>query len=142
MALGSKGGQAWQVGIQHPRAPQPLAALSLYDGEAVATSGDYQRYFEVDGQRYSHLLDPRRGMPAQASQAVTVLVTARPDAGVRSDVASTPLFIAGDAWPAMARRYAVDAVLRVDAAGRISVTRAMSARLRLLGDTVVEIRAD
>ena len=142
MALGAKGGQAWQVGIQHPRAPQPLAALALYDGEAIGTSGDYQRYFEVDGRRYSHLLDPRSGMPARASQAVTVLVTPRPGAGVLSDVASKPLFIAGDAWQAMARRYAVTHVMRIDAAGRIVATRALSARMRLLGDTVVAVVDD
>jgi hypothetical protein len=49
MALGSKGGQPWRVGIQHPRAAAPLATLELRDGEAIGTSGDYQRYFELDG---------------------------------------------------------------------------------------------
>ena len=46
MALGKKGDQPWRIGIQHPRTPAPLATLPLYDGEAVGTSGDYQRYFE------------------------------------------------------------------------------------------------
>jgi thiamine biosynthesis lipoprotein len=53
MALGSKNGQRWRVGIQHPRQPGPLATVELDDGEAIGTSGDYQRYFEVDGKRYA-----------------------------------------------------------------------------------------
>ena len=40
-----------------------LATLDLLDGEAIGTSGDYQRYFEVGGRRYSHLIDPRSGWP-------------------------------------------------------------------------------
>jgi thiamine biosynthesis lipoprotein len=57
MALGSKEGRPWRIGIQHPRQPGPLATINLNDGEAIGTSGDYQRYFEVDGQRYAHLID-------------------------------------------------------------------------------------
>jgi len=135
MALGKKGDRPWQIGIQHPRAPTPIAALALYDGEAIGTSGDYQRYFELDGRRYSHLLDPRTGEPATGTQAVTVLVTPQPGAGVLSDVASKPIFIAGDQWRGMARRFGLDHVLRVDAQGRIEVTRAMGARMQPLGST-------
>ena len=80
MALGDKGGTPWRVGIQHPRAAAPLATLELRDGEAIGTSGDYQRYFEVDGKRYCHLLDPRSGRPAEGTQAVTVLIPPRPGA--------------------------------------------------------------
>jgi thiamine biosynthesis lipoprotein len=58
IALGSKDGRPWRVGIQHPRQPGPLATLELHDGEAIGTSGDYQRFFELAGKRYSHLLDP------------------------------------------------------------------------------------
>ncbi|MBL8417358.1 MAG: FAD:protein FMN transferase, partial [Dechloromonas sp.] len=73
MALGSKEGKKWRVGIQHPRQPGPLATVTLDDGEAIGTSGDYQRFFEVGGERYPHLLDPRSGYPAAHTQAVTVL---------------------------------------------------------------------
>jgi FAD:protein FMN transferase len=130
MALGSKGGKAWRVGIQHPRAPTPLATLELKDGEAIGTSGDYQRYFELAGKRYCHILDPRSGRPAQGTQAVTILVTPRPGAGTLSDAASKPLFIAGPAaWREYARKLEIDHALRVDASGRISVTRAFRDRL-------------
>jgi thiamine biosynthesis lipoprotein len=130
MALGSKGGTPWRVGIQHPRQPAPLATLELRDGEAIGTSGDYQRYFEVDGRRYCHLLDPRSGVPADRTQAVTVLIPPGPEAGMRSDVTSKPLFIAGDDWPALAAKLGVTQVLRIDAAGRIQVTADFKPRLK------------
>lgn len=133
MALGRKGDQPWRVGIQHPREPAPLASMPLYDGEAVGTSGDYQRYFEVDGKRYSHLLDPRTGAPSNASRSMTILVTPREGAGTLSDAASKPAFIAGDGWREMTRRYGIDHALRVGADGRIEVTRELNARLQYYG---------
>ena len=133
MALGGKGEQPWRVGIQHPREPAPLASLPLYDGEAVGTSGDYQRYFEVDGRRYSHLLDPRNGQPATQTQSLTVLVTPRAGAGTLSDAASKPLFIAGADWPRYAERFDLRHVMRVDGEGRVEVTRALQARLKYHG---------
>jgi len=63
IALGRKGDRPWRVGIQHPRRGGALATLDLHDGEAIGTSGDYQRFFEVDGRRYCHLIDPRSGQP-------------------------------------------------------------------------------
>lgn len=129
MALGSKGKQPWRVGIQHPRQPGTMATMPLYDGEAVGTSGDYQRYFELDGIRYAHLLDPRTFEPAHGTQALTVLVTPRPHAGVLSDVASKPAYLAGDGWREQARRFGIAHALRVAVDGRVEVTRALRARL-------------
>lgn len=130
IALGTKGGQPWRIGVQHPRAAGPLALLNLDDGEAIGTSGDYQRYFELDATRYSHLIDPRTGWPARDVQAVTVLVTPRPRAGALSDAASKPLFIAAARdWRDMARRLQVEHVMRIDASGAITVTRAMRGRV-------------
>lgn len=129
MALGSKGGTPWRVGIQHPRRAGALATLDLKDGEAIGTSGDYQRFFEINGKRYCHLIDPRTGWPADKTQAVTVI--ARGDrAGTLSDVASKPLFIAGpENWRRLAQKMGVGEVLFVAADGGISVTRAMNERL-------------
>ena len=131
MALGSKGGTPWRVGIQHPRSPAPLATLDLMDGEAIGTSGDYQRYFELDGRRYCHLLDPRSGWPATGTQAVTVLIPPRPQAGMWSDWASKPIFIAGQDWRAMAQRLGLTQVLRVDASGQVEITDELRARLKM-----------
>lgn len=129
LALGAKGGTAWKVGIQHPRRAGALALLELHDGEAIGTSGDYQRFFEIDGKRYCHLIDPRSGYPAEQTEAVSVLVSGG-HAGVRSDVSSKPLFIAGPAgWRALAGKLGVAQVLYVAADGRISVTRALAGRI-------------
>ncbi|HSN64111.1 MAG TPA: FAD:protein FMN transferase [Azonexus sp.] len=134
MALGSKEGRKWRVGIQHPRQPGPMATVALEDGEAVGTSGDYQRFFEVDGKRYAHLLDPRSGYPADHTQAVTVLIPGGAKAGTRSDAASKPIFIAGtDAWRAMAKQMEIGLVLRVDRDNRVFVTEALYPRLEFVG---------
>jgi thiamine biosynthesis lipoprotein len=128
LALGQKGGKPWKVGIQHPRRAGALATLALRDGEAIGTSGDYQRFFEVAGKRYCHLIDPRTGQPADQAQAVTVIAHG-PHAGTLSDVASKPLFIAGPTdWPRMAAKMGIDEVLFVAADGSLAATRAMQAR--------------
>lgn len=143
MALGSKQGKPWRIGIQHPRQPGPLATVTLADGEAIGTSGDYQRFFEVDGKRYAHLLDPRTGYPADHTQAVTVLIPPGPRAGTLSDASSKPIFIAGpEHWREMARKMEIGLVLRVDRDNRIFVTDALQKRLEFIGQppemTVVE----
>jgi thiamine biosynthesis lipoprotein len=136
MALGDKGGRPWRVGIQHPRQPGPLATIALSDGEAIGTSGDYPRVFELDGKRYPHLLDPRTGWPASHTQAVTVLIPAGPKSGTLSDATSKPIFIAGaDGWREMAKKMGVSLVLRVDADGHIFVTQALRDRLEFIGNT-------
>ena len=134
MALGSKDGRKWRVGIQHPRQPGPLATVMLDDGEAIGTSGDYQRYFELDGRRYSHLIDPRSARPVDHTQAVTVLIPAGAQAGTLSDASSKPIFIAGpDGWREMARKMGSELVLRVDRDQRIEVTAALHKRLEYIG---------
>ena len=134
MALGSKEGRKWRVGIQHPRQPGPLATVELEDGEAIGTSGDYQRFFEVDGQRFAHLLDPRTGYPADHTQAVTILIPPGPKAGTLSDAASKPIFIAGpEHWREMAQKMEIGLVLRVDRDNRIFVTDALRKRLDFIG---------
>ena len=65
-------GTPWVVGIQHPRNPEAvMATLDLFHG-AIATSGDYERFVEIDGGRYSHILSPRTGMPARGLAGVSV----------------------------------------------------------------------
>jgi thiamine biosynthesis lipoprotein len=146
MALGSRDGRGtpWRVGIQHPRAETvggaPLATLELHDGEAIGTSGDYQRYFMVGDRRYCHLLDPRTGFPADATQAVTILIAPGPNAGMRSDGPSKPIFIAGRAWLDVAKKMGVDAALRVGADGTVSATPAMKARVKIeIPDLKIEL---
>ena len=129
LALGMHGKRPWKVGIQHPRKPGALATLELHDGEAIGTSGDYQRYFELDGRRYCHLIDPRTGQPVQGVQAVTIL-THGVRAGLLSDAASKPLFISGvDGWRSAASKMQLEEALLIDAQGVVHLTAAMQKRL-------------
>ena len=129
IALGRHGARPWHIGVQHPRKPGAIVELDLRDGEAIGTSGDYQRFFELDGKRYCHIIDPRTGYPVSHTQSLTVLAPPGPHAGVLSDVASKPGFIA-DArhWEARLARLGIKAAMRVDESGKISMTQAMAER--------------
>lgn len=66
-------GTPWQIGIQDPRQRERIiASIPVLQG-ALTTSGDYERFFELDGRRYCHILDPRDGQPVQHWRSVTVL---------------------------------------------------------------------
>jgi FAD:protein FMN transferase len=65
-------GTPWRAGIRHPRLQDAaVAAFDLAEG-ALATSGDYERYFDIDGKRYCHILNPRTGMPVTHWQSISV----------------------------------------------------------------------
>ncbi len=66
-------GNNWIVGIQHPREINSIIKKIKLDGYTVATSGDYEQYFEVDGIRYHHILDPKSGYPSRGLQSVTII---------------------------------------------------------------------
>ncbi len=71
--LGAQPGDVpWRVGIQHPRRAGALLASLPVSSGALATSGDYERFIEVDGVRHCHVLDPRTGRSARGFQSVTV----------------------------------------------------------------------
>lgn len=105
------------VGVQHPRAlGRLLGDLTMGQDQAVATSGDYQRFFEVDGKRYHHILDPHTGRPARRLIQCTILAPT----AVEADALSTAVFVmgteAGLEW--VEHLPDVEAVL-VDASGQI-----------------------
>ena len=66
-------GSPWRVGISHPRHADAIMATVEIDGGAVATSGDYQRFFDLDGRRYCHIIDARSGRPVTHWQSISVL---------------------------------------------------------------------
>jgi FAD:protein FMN transferase len=66
-------GNDWMVGIQHPRDLKEIIKKIRLNNISVATSGDYENYFEKDGVRYHHILDPKTGYPARGNQSVTVI---------------------------------------------------------------------
>jgi FAD:protein FMN transferase len=130
IALGERGNRPWKIGIQHPRKASAIAVMDIYDGEAIGTSGDYQRYFEKDGKRYCHIIDPTTGMPVENVQSVSVVAKRGAQAGVFSDVASKPIFIApANAWRDSARAMNIDLAMRVGGMGEIDLTPLMMRRL-------------
>src|SRR6185369_5042394 len=71
-AAGSQAdGSPWRVAIRHPRRDDVIAGTVDLRGGAVATSGDYERFFEIDGQRYCHIVNPRTGEPVAHWQSVS-----------------------------------------------------------------------
>jgi thiamine biosynthesis lipoprotein len=73
VAAGSADAAAWRVGVRDPRAPERLLGVVELRRGFVASSGDYERYFERDGRRYHHILDPRTGYPAAGPRGVTLV---------------------------------------------------------------------
>jgi len=74
-AAGSKGDEPWRVGVKNPETSGSLGVLSIRE-RAVVTSGDYMRFFEHEGRRYAHILDPKTGWPieqAKSPKSVTLL---------------------------------------------------------------------
>jgi len=137
-ALGDRAGRPWHVGVDSPRGRGFLATLNLKDGEAIGTSGDYRRYYEIDGKRYSHIIDPRTGYPVSGMQSVTVLVPRQAGAGALSDAASKPIFIGGlGGWRNAAFRMGVSQAMLVDSEGVIHVTRQLKARLLFSNPEIV-----
>jgi thiamine biosynthesis lipoprotein len=83
-------GSPWRIGIQDPQDSQKLlGTLSVPSGTAIATSGDYQRYYEINGTRYHHILDPATGWPARHAHSVTVVT----HSAFMADYYSTLLFV-------------------------------------------------
>ena len=82
---------AWKIGLQHPRKPESLLASFSLSGKAAATSGDYQKYFDHEGTRYHHILNPKTGYPVPGVMSAMVVAETVMDA----DALSTALFVMG-----------------------------------------------
>lgn len=89
--LGDRRGRPWMVGIRDPRHDGQVAISVPLVDEAISTSGDYERYFEEDGIRYHHILQPGTGKPANGVHSASVF---GPDA-VLTDALSTAVFVLG-----------------------------------------------
>ena len=107
-------GSPWRIGVVDPRDGQTAIATLLVAMGGVATSGDYQRYWEFGGRRYGHILDPRTGWPVEGLASATVVARDRLTAGACSTVA----ILKGEAGIAWLREQA-PAHVYVDRAHRL-----------------------
>jgi thiamine biosynthesis lipoprotein len=121
------GGRKFPIGIQHPRKEGEVLGFIDLENEAISTAGDYERFFEHDGVRYHHILDPHTLQPARRCQNVTVIARD----GIWADGLDTGIFVMGaelgmqliEALPD------VEAII-VDASGRIHVSSGLRDRIR------------
>jgi len=125
-------GKPWRIAIRHPRRPGDLIGYVDVEDCAVATSGDYERFFIYQGKRYHHILDPRSGMPARTCESVTVMA---PSAAL-ADALATGLFVLG---PQAGLRLTqvldgVEAVFIYAEGDSIKLSRGIEGRFRRLGD--------
>ncbi|MCB2101254.1 MAG: FAD:protein FMN transferase [Rhodobacterales bacterium] len=127
--LGRHGARPWRVAIRDPFEWGAVAAVDMRPGEVLYTSGNYERYLEQDGVRFSHILDPRTGRPAPDIVSASVLDVD----GALADAAATALCVAGrDGWRAVAAAMGVRAALLIDADGHILMTPEMHRRVTLV----------
>jgi thiamine biosynthesis lipoprotein len=92
-------GRPWAIGIQDPRKPDGIAASIAVSHGALTTSGDYERFFDIDGKRYCHVLNPHTGMPVSHWRSVSVLA---PLAVLGGSVSTVAMLKEGEALPFLA----------------------------------------
>jgi thiamine biosynthesis lipoprotein len=125
-AIGQHGDRPWRVGIRNPRGEGVLASVDTGADESIFTSGDYERYFEYQGQRYHHIIDPRSGYPARGITSVTVFDN---QAG-RADAAATALFVAGvNEWFEVAQKMGVSGAMLITEDGTVHMTPNLEERI-------------
>jgi thiamine biosynthesis lipoprotein len=137
-AIGRHGDRPWRVGIRHPRQPGIIASVEVEGDESVFTSGDYERYFDWQGKRYDHIIDPRSGYPAHGLSSVTVF-TQQADL---ADAAATAIFVAGPKvadWLPVARAMGITGAMLVDEQGVVQITPGIRERIHFEPETLPTI---
>ncbi len=124
--IGDVNGRPASIGIRSPAAAAAVAAVDIAAGETIVTSGDYERFIEIDGERYSHILNPRTGYPVEHTSSVTVI---HADA-MLADAAATALMVGGVAeFEQLTDALDLEYALLIDASGDLRLTTAMDLRL-------------
>jgi FAD:protein FMN transferase len=122
------GGRPFPVGIQHPRKEGAVLVWIDLQDEAISTAGDYERFFEKDGVRYHHILDPRTLQPARRCQSVTIVARE----GIWADGLDTGIFVMGpERGMELVERLADVEAIIVDVEGQMSVSSGLKNRIRL-----------
>ena len=88
---GSKLDQPWSIGIQDPRSSEKIMATVTISDSAIATSGDYEKFFIYQGKRYHHIFNPKDGLPSDGCQSVTIICKE----GMVADALATAVFVLG-----------------------------------------------
>ena len=131
-AVGAKpDGSPWRVGVRDPEGDGNVGVVEVRD-KAVVTSGGYERYFEQDGVRYWHILDPETGRPARNGLASVTVIG---DSGVACDGLSTALFVMGregavDFWRQHRNELGFELVL-VEEDGSVTITKGLEGQFTL-----------
>jgi thiamine biosynthesis lipoprotein len=123
-------GKKFVFGIQHPRREDRVLGRIELEDEAISTAGDYERYFDRDGVRYHHILDPRTLQPARGCRSVTIVARD----GTLADGLDTGIFVLGpERGMALIEQLPdVEGVI-VDAQGKVHVSSGLASRFRLEG---------
>ncbi len=134
-AIGRHDDRAWRIGIRHPRDKGVFASVDIEGDESVFTSGDYERFFENEGKRYHHIIDPRTGYPANQTRSVTIIHSN----GATADAAATALFVAGPKdWHRIAKTMGIKYVMLIDQQGLVHMNPAMAERIRFNNPSVAK----
>lgn len=120
--IGMKNARPWMIGVKHPRKPDQMIAVMPLENSAISTSGDYERYFVENGQRYHHILNPQTGDSSKLCQSVTIIGPR----GQVTDALSTTVFVLGprDGMALLKHFPEVEAVI-IDDKGRMHLTRGL-----------------
>jgi thiamine biosynthesis lipoprotein len=123
---GLKNKQLWSIGIQHPRESKNFLARISVSDMAVATSGDYERFFIYEGKRYHHIFNPQNGFPTDDCQSVTVLCKE----GMMADALATAVFVLGPekGYTLCQKLEGVDCLI-VDKEGKIIFSPGLKGRI-------------
>lgn len=128
VALGSQGDRPWQIGIRHPQQQGAIAWVETQGREAVFSSGNYERFHEKDGVRYTHIIHPDTGRPVTEIASATVIL----ENAARADAAATALVVNGiKNWRVSAEAMGIKYAMIVDQYGHAEMTDAMRARISL-----------
>ena len=123
--LGDRRGKPWVVGIRDPDDSNHWVTRLALDDEAISTSGDYERFFDEDGVRYHHILDPKTGRSATGIRSVTII---GPDATL-TDGLSTSVFVLGaDRGLALVESMPAYGAVIIDAHKKVRFSTALQAR--------------
>jgi FAD:protein FMN transferase len=133
--FGKKLFSPWVTGLRHPRKESILLTIDLDDMDAIATSGDYERFVMCNGVRYHHIINPHTGSPAKGLVSVSVISKSP----VLSDAFATAIFVMGlDGARAFLQRHGELNVILVDEKINLYVSRRLSDRMALLEKRKVE----